>query len=458
MSEQAHKPLKERIKGAASWTVTGHVAAQLVKLGSNLMMTYLLVPDDFGLMAVTGVLLVGLTLLSDVGVSQSLISSPNGASPNFRNTVWTLQVVRGFGIWGLACVVAGLFWAIGHFDIAPPDSVYADDRLPLVIIVTFLQSIIQGFTPTKVVMAQRSVSVKEMVLLRLYAQVIALVPMVALAVMYQSVWALVVGGIAAILAQVVLSYTMVPGESDRLSWDKEVLDEIWSYGRWVMLSSVIGFLASCGDRLLLGTYVTASKLGLYSIAILLLAPLQSIYSMLVASVVFPGLSEVYRTRRHDYPGVYARFQKYTDLMSVGGGSMLFVMGPAVVQWLYKSDYHDAGAMLSVLSIGMLGMRFYVIEQCYMASAQTKLMTAANAMRLAALCLFIPLGFHVNGLMGAIWGVALATFAAWPLAIHYRIKQGLQPLKADAWGLPSLLLGTLAGFAGKAVFNHLPSWH
>lgn len=452
------KPLKDRLKGAASWTAGGHVAAQVIKLGSNLVMTYLLLPNDFGLMAIVGVLLVGLTLISDVGITQSLIANPRGSEASFRNTVWTLQIVRGFGTWALASVVALGFWGLNALQVFPADSVYADDRLPWVIVGTFTQAAIQGFQSTKLVIAQRNVSVREMVLLKLYAQVLALIPMFLIAFTFRSVWALVAGGVTAILVQVVLSHTMVPGQRDRLEWNRDVLDELWSFGRWIMLSSFIGFMASCGDRILLGHYLSASTLGLYAIAGLLVAPLQSIFTMMVSSIAFPGLSEVHRTRSHDLPRTYVKFQRYADVLSVGGAAMLMVMGPSVVEWLYKSAYHPAGPMLSILAVGLAGMRYYVVEQCYVAKGQTRLMTAANALRLLALFTFIPLGFHFHGLDGAVLGVALAPYASWPLALYFRHQQKLGGLAADAWVIPSLLGGSVAGYLASSLFAALPALH
>jgi len=457
-AHMTHKAsLTDRIKGAASWTVGGHVSAQMIKLASNLVMTQLLVPADFGLMAVVGVLLVGLTLLSDIGAAQNIISNQKGADQTFRHTLWTLQIVRGCGTWLLACLFSLGLWAFAHASLAPTDSVYADPRLPWVV-VTFLQSIIQGFTPTKVAIAQRDIKVRELILLRVFSQLIALVPMVVLGWVFRSVWALVFGGLAAILAQVVLSYLMVPGEADKLCWNRQVLREVWQFGRWIMMSSLIGFLASCGDRLLLGTYLSAEKLGLYSIAVMLLAPLQSIFTILCSSVAFPAISEVYRTKPQDYTKTYVKFQHYTDVLSVGGAAMLIMAGPEVVRWLYRAHYHSAGPLLSVLAVGLIGMRFYVVEQCYMVAQKPHLLTMANGLRLAALCLMVPAGYAWQGIDGAVWGVGLSTYAAWPLALWFRAQHHQDWWKADTWVLPLVAAGVAMGWMVEQGFHALPRWH
>lgn len=447
--------LSQRLKGAAAWTAAGHVLAQSIKLVSNLLMTYLLVPGDFGLMAIVGVLLVGITFISDVGISQSLISNPRGAEPVFRNTVWTFQVVRGWGTWLLSCVIAAGFWGMNQAGFFPAGSVYADERLPWVIVGTFSQLAIQGFQSTKVLMTQRNVSAKEMTLLRVYSQLIALIPMCLIGWYFRSVWALVAGGVTAMLVQVILSHTMIKGPRDRLAWNTDVLREVWTFGRWILISSVINFLASCGDRILLGHYVDASTLGLYAIAGLLVAPIQSIYTMMVSSVVFPGISEVQRLRPHDLARTYQRFQRYTDLMAGTGAGLLWIAGPAIVSWLYKDAYQAAGGMLSILAFNLIGLRFYVLEQVYIAKGQTVWMTAANVLRLVALFTLIPVGFHWQGMTGAVIGAACAYFASWPLALYFRHKNGLGDWRADHWLLPAFAGGALAGHAFASLLGMLP---
>jgi O-antigen/teichoic acid export membrane protein len=438
------RSLRARLKGAAAWTALGHLTTQAIKLLSNLVMTYLLVPSDFGLMAIVGVLVMGITFLSDVGVSQALVAIPQGADRKFRNTVWTFQVVRGLGAWALSFVLALFFWIAGQRQWFPPDSVYSDERLPLVIVGTFAQLAIQGFQSTKLLMAQRNVSVKELMIQRNAAQLVALIPMFLIGWYYRSVWALVAGGATAMLVQVTLSHVLIKGEPDRFAWDRSVLNEVWRFGRWILLSSVVNFLAGTTDRILLGRLVDSTQLGLYAIAGLLVAPATSIFSMLVSTVVFPGISEVNRTRPHDLPAAYSRFQQYMDGLAGVGAGMLYMAGPALVHVLYRDAYAPAGAMLSVLALNLVGLRFYVVEQVYIAKGETHWMTAANVLRLASLVVFVPTGFHLNGMEGAVAGVACSYFASWPLAFYFRRKVGIGSWGADVALLPALAAGALFG--------------
>ena len=82
------------------------VGTQALRLGGNLIMARLLVPDMFGIMAISTTLSVVLHLLSDVGLRQNIIQSPRGDDPLFLNTAWTVQLLRGILLFAVTLLIA----------------------------------------------------------------------------------------------------------------------------------------------------------------------------------------------------------------------------------------------------------------------------------------------------------------------------------------------------------------
>jgi O-antigen/teichoic acid export membrane protein len=68
------------------FTVIGHVAGEGLRLLSNLLLTRLLFPEAFGLMAIATAVLQGARMLSDVGIRGSIVQHERGAEPAFTNT------------------------------------------------------------------------------------------------------------------------------------------------------------------------------------------------------------------------------------------------------------------------------------------------------------------------------------------------------------------------------------
>ena len=145
MAESTYPSLKRRILKAGGWTVVGFSISQMIRFGSNLLMTRLLVPEMFGVMAIAYMIMYGLALFSDVGLRQNIVQSKRGNDPAFLNTAWTIQILRGVLIWLFAIAVSLLVVLGNHFGIVPSNSVYAHPSLPYVILILSVSAVIDGF-------------------------------------------------------------------------------------------------------------------------------------------------------------------------------------------------------------------------------------------------------------------------------------------------------------------------
>src|SRR5713101_1716008 len=112
-SAQLGPHLVQRVLRAGGWTVLGYGTSQLLLLAGNLILTRLLFPEAFGLMAIVLAVMVGVALLSDVGIEQSIIHNKRGNEPAFVNTAWSIKVIRGvlmwLALWLLADPLASLY-------------------------------------------------------------------------------------------------------------------------------------------------------------------------------------------------------------------------------------------------------------------------------------------------------------------------------------------------------------
>src|ERR1700709_2543623 len=100
--------LKARVFRSGSWTLAGYGYSQVLRFGSNLILTRLLFPQAFGLMMIVQSISVGITMVTDLGASQSIIRSARGDEPGFVNTAWTVQILQGLLVGILLAVAAPL--------------------------------------------------------------------------------------------------------------------------------------------------------------------------------------------------------------------------------------------------------------------------------------------------------------------------------------------------------------
>jgi O-antigen/teichoic acid export membrane protein len=216
------------------------------------------------------------------------------------------------------------------------------------------------------------------------------------------------------------------------------------FGLWTLLSSVIGFLAAHGEKLILAALLGTAAFGVFSIAALLLTAVVGVYGSLNGHVVFARLSEAVRNGMHDASGVYHRVQTVADwaLGLLAGG--LLALGPWVVQMLYDPRYAAAGWMLQALALGLVALRHQVIEQLLFALARPSRVTLHNALRAGALLTLVPTGFAAAGERGAVAAVVLSQFAGWPSAWLLQRELGLWRLSAELRWPVALAAGALLG--------------
>jgi O-antigen/teichoic acid export membrane protein len=432
--------LTARVARSASWLIIGYGGSQALRLASNLILTRILFPEAFGLMALVQVVLIGLTLFSDVGISPSIAQSKRGDDPVFLDTAWTIQVVRGFCLWAMTGVLA---WPAAQFYGAP--------ELLWFLPIAGVSLAISGFNPTRIETANRHLLVGRLTVLDLAAQVLGLTAMILLALATQSVVALVIGGVLQTSAKLALTHFGLPGHRNRFCWDKQAADELIRFGRWIFLSTAFWFLTSQGDRAILGKFVTLDVLGIYNIGYFLAS-----FPMLLGHTLNHRLMiPVYR----DKPAAASadnrrRQQLLRGGLTAGSLGLLLVMayaGPWLAGFLYDDRYAAAGALVVMTSLALApAVITMTYDQAALAAGDSRGFFLFSATRAVLQTLMFLAGVAGFGLPGGIAALCLSMLASYPVLIWLARKHGVWDARHDAgFGLVWLLAG-----AG-ALYLHLP---
>lgn len=445
--------LRGRTIKAAVWLAGSNVGSQLLRLASNLILTRLLVPEAFGLVAAVNVLYFALVMFSDLGVWQSVVKRQGEIDSAFLGTAWSIQLLRGGLLAVIVLLLALGLWLAADNGLFAPETVYADPRLPLMMAVFAICALVQGGESINLALAERELHGRLLARLELSYQLATMLVTVSLAWTFQSVWALLLGTVFGGILRTTLSHLWFPGPRLRPCWERESVREIFGFGKWIFVSSIIGFLAGHGEKLILAASLSAASFGIFSIASTLLSAVMGVYSTLNGRVIFPSLSEALRsTDKSAVIRVYARVQQMADLLLGGLAGGLLMAGHWLVWLLYDARYQDAGWMLQYLGLGLLAIRHQVVEQLMFAHSQPAWVSANNALRAVALIVLIPLGLKLGGEQGAVLGVVLSQFASWPLSLCFKYKQGLLTWATECWWLPALLGGLAGGALLDALLN------
>ena len=404
------------LRGSAL-TAGSYVITQGLRLASNLLLTRILFPEAFGLMALVSVVLVGLQMFSDTGVGPAISRSARGDEPDFLDTAWSINVVRGGLLWLLTCALA---WPLAALWEAPD--------LRQLLPVAGVTLLIAGFNPTRIDTANRHLMLGRLTALDLAAQVIGIAAMVGLAVVMQSVWALIFGAIVGSCAKLVLTWGWLPGAANRFRWDGPAAHELVHFGKWIFLSTVCGFLLSQGDKAILGSYLPLPDLGIYNIGYFL----ASFPALLAGAVVARVMIPLYRERaegRRDGRLERMRWGLTAGILLALGA--LALMGGPLVHLLYDDRYLAAGVIVTAVALvqmpTVIGMTY---DQSALAAGDGRGYFALIAMRAGVQTLAFLLGAHLAGLGGALLGQGLAAALVHPLIIRLARKHGVWDMRHD----------------------------
>ena len=460
MQAPPNKPrsLRHRVAKAGSWVLIGHVVTQVVRLGSNVLLARLLSPDVFGLMSVVYILMIGMALFSDIGIARSVVQSRRGNDPELLDTAWAIQIIRGLGLGVASLVIAGGFWVATQWGLTSARTVYGDPRLPWIVAAFSVVAILQGFESIRNGVAKRDMQMKMLTKITIASQLVAAVAMIVIAFVFHTIWALVAGAIVTGAVRCWLGHVALAGHREKFRIVKSAAVELLSNGKWIFLSSILGFAAVNGDRLMLGGMIDKHSFGLYTVAFMLVNMLQVVASTLCNSVAYPAIAEVHRERPRDLARTLQKFQWLYDGLVVFLAAALMTAGPAIIHVLYDARYQGAGWIMVVLAAGALGTRYQLIEQAYQAVGRPELMTLANMIRLVALVLGIFIGDRFWGVAGAVDGIALSQFAAWPLAWYFKAKHRAFTWRSEAVFPLAVAGGALVGWLASLVMAWLLPAH
>lgn len=390
---RAQPSLKHRALRGSAWTMVGFGASQSIRLATNLILTRLLFPEAFGLMALVLLVTQGLSMFSDLGLKAAIIRDPNGARPRFLRTAWTLQVIRGFILYLGALALA---WPMAALFEAP--------QLRQLILVGGLLTIIAGFNAPGMALHRRRLAMGPVIGVELFSQCMAVGAMLAWAWYWQSVWALVGGTLVGGLVKMMLSHIWLDGPRPALRIHREHFHAIFHFSKWIFFASIIGFLATRLDRVFVGAWMDMGTLGLYHIAAMLgLTAMEAAGKLPLMSV----FSRVFREQPKRIRELYGRVRLTRDAVFLTGYGILVMLGPVLIAILLDDRYLEAGWMLQLLALkGALLCMARPAEACLTASGRPIYGTIGRGINLLMVCTALPLGWHLGGLTGMLWAVAL----------------------------------------------------
>jgi O-antigen/teichoic acid export membrane protein len=418
----ARKVLESKAMRATFWTVMDYGCSMALRVVNSLVLTRLLMPESFGLMTLVTTLIVGISLISDIGLGPSVIQNPRGDEPALLNTIWTLQVLRGLGIFAVSLMLA---W--------PMSLIYHEPRLMALLPALGINIVISSFNSTNLLSMSRHMGVRRLFLLDITTQLFTLLVTAGCALLYKSVWALVIGAILSTAYRLSFSFyrRLIPGIRNSFCWDRESLHGLVHFGKWILLSTAFYFFASQADRLILGRLISFSMLGVYGIAYSVSDIPRAVINAFAQKVGYPFIARLVHLPIAEFRRVFLLYRFRTLLAGAAMLCLMVHLGGFLVTRMYDRRYHAASWMVPILALGLWHTLMYATTMPALFSlGKSQYSAFGNALYCVAVVTAIPVAFHFFGIFGAVIAVAAGDLPLYIVTVTGASREGISTWRQD----------------------------
>jgi len=436
----------QRVTSASFWAVSSTLVMSALRLVSQMVLSYLCLPEHFGAVMLMRTFLTLVEMLSDMGIRGSVLYHPQGENRRFLSTAFSVQILRGGGMWLLTCAIA---W--------PVALVYHEPLFLWLLPLAGLESLNNGLLNVRVYVAERRLRQIVPTMLELLALAVSVVTSITWAWFRPGVWALASGPLIGGLVRAGVSHWIYRAEPTPLGWDRQHAREIFSFGRWVIGGTMVSFLAQQFHSLFLGRLVPIGVFGVYGVAWNFCAQATKPLTALANRVIIPHYAELNRLAALEQGGGSGDSRGVSDSLKRFLPACLLaclvsgLFAPALFGLFYKASFEPGGDMGCWLAVVVWFMVLQHVPRSVLLSQGASREVAGMALWNALVTVLgVVCGYWAGGrvrdgslaITGAILGNALGNLAGCLVGWRSMKRRGLAVGRVMA-GYSALFLALLA---------------
>ena len=376
----------------ATWIAASRVVISLIGLANTLVLARLLVPDDFGLVAIAISVSAIVTSMTELSLAQALVQHRHPTDSHY-NTAFTLNFLR-------AAIVATVLAGVGY----PAAALYDDPRLVAVFLALAVSTLVVGAINPRLAKMSRDLVFWQDFATRSADKLVGFLVAVAVALIWRSYWALILGIVAGQATSLVLSYVIQPY---RPRWDTSKWRDLMSFSIWVGLGQAVNTINWRFDQLALGYFLGNTALGYYSVGDRLAVIPTREATQPVAQAVFPGFAKLSGEPERLTRG-YQRAQSVLMMVALPVGVGLAVAAEPLVLLALGEQWLPAVIVIRFLA-GIFALQTVasMVQPLAMGMGRSKILFNRSLVNLSIRVPLTLLGLLTGGFLGLLIGRSAA---------------------------------------------------
>lgn len=327
--------LSQKVVKGGFWVFFLKIVNRGFSLVRLIILARILSPSDFGLMGITLLTMSTLATFSQTGFQAALIQKKKDIK-SYLDSAWTVLILRGF-----------ILFVILYF-IAPYASVFFDapEAKPIIRVIGF-SILFQAFTNIGVIYFKKELEFNKEFIYQLSGTLADFIVAISAVLILRNVWALVLGLLAGNIIRCLVSYLIHPYRP-RFNFNIEKIKKLFGFGKWILGSSIVVFLANQGDDIFLGKVLGVTALGFYQMAFRF-ASLPASEIGALSRIAFPAYSKL-QDNIPKLRSAYLRMLKFITFFSIPLAGGIFMLSPAFTHIFLGDKWMSMIPALRILAI------------------------------------------------------------------------------------------------------------
>ena len=321
---------------AFKWSFLAEIFSRGIGPLVFLILARILLPSDFGVVASATVIISFSQVLADAGLAKALIQRQDKIR-EAANVVFWINLFLG--------MILGILLQVGAPFIA---AFFNDPRIVNVVRVLAIQVLLAEFSSVHLAIMRREFRFKELFWVRLLTATVPALASIPLALNGLGYWALVSGTIVGQIAQSVVLWLRSQFRPF-FKINSSIALELVIFGKWALLSAVLGWLYLWLDAIIVGHYLGSHDMGLYRTG--------NTFVTMVFGVVFspllPVLYSFFSRKQHDLFQLRETFMSVVRsivLISLPLGIWIFVFRDSLGAVLFGQKWEGVGMVIGFMGL------------------------------------------------------------------------------------------------------------
>ena len=386
--------LAKTAKGAG-WVIGFRLSTRLLGVASTLTLVRLLLPGDFGLIALASSFAQTVDAVANLSVHEAIVRerAPDRA---MYDTAFTMSLIRGLITAG---VMVGASWPVAAF--------FREPRLTPVLLALAASSLIGAVENIATADFMRTMAFRREFQLWTLPRVLQVVGTIGFALIWRSYWALVFGIVFGRVIRTAMSYAMYPflPRLTLTAWRRIIGFTGWSWAIYM-----VAMVRDRTDTMLVGRFFSSTRVGIYALGNEIAAlPTSELIDPLTRAC-FPSFSQLHHSGQN-VGQTYLRLLAASALFVLPAGMGIALVADPLVKLAFGPLWLEAvpiiqilGISASIAAIGSLSMTLF--SACNMLRSTFAIMAVATVARIVLMVIFLPGGTLVTAAsLSALLGVS-----------------------------------------------------